>query len=111
MSCTCTNVPSMLVMRQCARAGSFAMRCGTLIGSRSLQISAKPAYVNSAWSRDASVSRTTSVVFTRVFEMPITTTCILAMSTVLKTREVGIYLVYVTVLRHIGLVPYKDSCK
>ena len=34
--------------------------------------------------------------------MPTTTTRILAMRTVLKTREVGLYLVYVTVLRYIS---------
>ena len=34
--------------------------------------------------------------------MPITTTRILGMSTVLKTRAVGLYLVYVTVFRYIS---------
>ena len=34
--------------------------------------------------------------------MPTTTTRILGMSTVLKTRAVGLYLVYVTVFRYIS---------
>ena len=34
------------------------------------------------------------------FSMPTTTTRILAVSTVLKTRAVGLYLVYVTVFRY-----------
>ena len=36
------------------------------------------------------------------FSMPTTTTRILGMSTVLKTRAVGLYLVYVTVFRYIS---------
>ena len=40
--------------------------------------------------------------------MPTTTTRILAMSTVLKTRSVGLYLAYVTVFRYIS-TPLRKS--
>ena len=42
--------------------------------------------------------------------MPTTTTRILAMSTVLKTRAVGLYLVHVTVFRYI-LTPPAESAR
>ena len=60
------------------------------------------------WTLDASVSRTTSIVLSGV-SMPTTARCILAMSTVLSTYAVGLYLVYVTVFRYI--FPLRESAR